>query len=46
MGRSHPQDHRHPHRPDDVNSSAFSPDGKTFATASLDDTARLWRIHA
>jgi len=27
---------------DIVYSAAFSPDGKTIVTASLDDTARLW----
>ena len=28
-----------------VNSIVFSPDGNTFATASDDNTARLWDAH-
>jgi WD40 repeat protein len=29
---------------DQVRSAAFSPDGKRIVTASLDKTARIWRV--
>jgi len=28
----------------DVNSAAFSPDGKFIVTASVDHTARIWKV--
>ena len=39
--RASHSDHRLPHQ-DMVSAVAFSPDGKTVLTGSLDKTARLW----
>ena len=45
MGRGHRQEHRHAQRAyRAVFSVAYSPDGKTLASGSADNTIKLWDV--